>query len=523
LKPSILPLLKEGNIPDRIVLLNFPPAVDYSYADRGTIYPGPAVMLIGTYLKQNGYEVHLIDGAYHEDYLDRLRTILAKHGDEILYVGMSVMVTQIPFALEASRMVKGNNGGVRTVWGGPHPTLYSEQTLKNENVDIVVINEGTVTALRLAEAIRKEESLDIIKGIGYKNRKNMIHFTGPGELEDIEALPYFDFSFMKIDNYINPESGSVYKREFPGYNGPIRMMPILTGLGCPYKCQFCINVILKRKYRHRSAASIIGEIKRLQSFYGANTFLFLDEDFFINKKRILELVSLAEKEGLHFNMRVWCRVDHFKDNYLHHELLKRLSGIGHLSIAMGGESASPEILKDLKKGITPNQIIHSLKVITECGNKIFPRYSFMVGLENETLDQIRKTYQFCMDMGKINPMVDIAGPFIFRLYPGSPIFNRLVEQYRIPMPDSLDSWSEHVTNVGSADKMPWTPLEFQRKKELISFYATYALRYFDSHGSFGMRVGRVVLSKLSRMRIKLFFFTLPFEYWIYTFLKSKFK
>ena len=75
-------------------MLNFPPAVDYSCADRGTIYPSPAVMLIGTYLKQNGYEVHLIDGAYHEDYLDRLRTILAKHGDEILYVGMSVMVTE---------------------------------------------------------------------------------------------------------------------------------------------------------------------------------------------------------------------------------------------------------------------------------------------------------------------------------------------------------------------------------------------------------------------------------------------
>ena len=433
------------------------------------------------------------------------------------------LVTQIPFALEASRVIKGNNGEVRTVWGGPHPTLYPEQTLKNENVYIVVINEGTITALRLAEVIGQGGYLGGIKGIGYKDSENMINFTEPGQLEDIEKLPYFNFSFMEIANYINPESGSVYKREFPGYNGPIKMMPILTGLGCPYKCQFCINVILKRRYRHRSAASIIGEIKRLQSFYGANTFLFLDEDFFINKKRIVELVSLAEKEDLHFNMRVWCRVDHFKDSYLNRELLTRLSGIGYLSIAMGGESASPEILKDLKKGITPDQIIHSLKAITECENKIFPRYSFMVGLENETLEQIKKTYQLCMDMGRINPMVDIAGPFIFRLYPGSPIFNRLVEQYRIHVPDSLDSWSEHVTNVGSADEIPWTPSEFQRKKELITFYATYAFSYIDSQMQREMRFIRIILAKISRLRIDNFFFYFPLEYWLYKTLRSKTK
>lgn len=433
---------------------------------------------------------------------------------------MSVMVTQISFALQASRAVKTHNVKIPVVWGGPHPTLYPEQTLTNEHVDIVAINEGMVTALRIAEAIEKKGLLEQVNGIGYKDDNNGIHFTDPAPLEEIEGHPYFDFSLIDIEKYLEPQHGSVYQREFPGYKSPIRIMPVLTGLGCPYRCQFCINVILKRRYRYRSASSIMDEVKRLMTVYGANTFLFLDEDFFINKKRIFELTSLAEKENLHFNMRVWCRVDHFKDGYVDHQLLKRLTSIGHLSIAMGGESASPQILKELQKGTTPEQIIYSLKTIREFGSKVFPRYSFMIGLENESMEQIKETYRFCMEMGRIHPMVDIAGPFLFRLYPGSPIFNRLVEKYRIPVPDSLDAWSKHMTDTGNSGEMPWTPPEFQRKKELISFYATYALRFMGSQGSLAMRTSRLILSKLSRLRIKSFCFFLPFEYWVYCFLKS---
>jgi len=450
-----------------------------------------------------------------------LKIKLAEYKGRILFVGMSVMVTQIPFALETSKIVKGCDGEIPVVWGGPHPTLYPEQTLKNENVDIVAINEGTYTALSLAKSLRNNKGLEDIKGIGYKDSNGSLHFTPPSELEDINVLPFFDFSLIEIGNYLNADSNSIYNREFPNYKGDLRVMPILTGLGCPYRCQFCINVILKRRYRSRSAASIVNEIKRLEKLYGANTFLFLDEDFFINKKRILELVSICEEEGLHFNFRTWCRVDHFKDSYLNNELLGRLSRIGHISLAMGGESANIDMLEALNKGITPEQIMHSLKVITDVGGKIFPRYSFMVGLENETMEQIRNTYRFCMEMKKINAMVDIAGPFIFRLYPGSPIFNRLVGRYNIKVPESLEVWSRHVSNIGSADEMPWVPDKFNKNKHIIAFYSSYGLSYVGNTLKEIKYIVRIILARLSCFRIKHFFFRFPFEYWMYTFLKSK--
>ncbi|MCX5807574.1 MAG: radical SAM protein [Proteobacteria bacterium] len=506
-----------------IVLINYPPAKDFSYSHKGFTYPSTSILLIGTYLKQNGYEVRILDGAYHSDYIERIKVLLNKEADHILYIGMSVMVTQIPFALEASKAIKSIQKEVPIVWGGPHATLYPEQTLKDRNVDIVVINEGMQTALNIAGCLKSGTGLEAVRGIGFKDNENQLYFTEPGDPDDIKALPFFDFTLIDVENYLNPPNNSVYKREFPYFASPLRIMPILTGLGCPYRCQFCINVILKRHYRHRSARSIVDEIKHMQKKYGANTFLFLDEDFFINKNRVLELISICEDENVHFNFRTWCRVDHFKDNYMNEDLMKRLCNIGHVSIAMGGESANLEMLKSMKKGITPEQIMHSLRVITDTSKTIFPRYSFMVGLENESFEQIKNTYKFCMEMKKVNPLVDIAGPFIFRLYPGSPIFNRLVDKYAIKIPDSLEEWSKQMTYSGSSDEMPWTPEKFRTKKDIISFYSMYALSFQSKKIQNLKQALRLLISIFCRVRLRFFFFYMPFEYQIYSFIKMKLK
>ena len=502
-----------------IILLNLPPSVDYSYVTRGSIFPGTAILLIGTLLKKNGYDVKIIDGAYFDNYLEILKECLSEYSN-ILYVGMSVMITQIPLALEASKLIKGYEKKIPIVWGGAHPSLYPEQTLRNDFIDIVVINEGAYASLELAEAYKGKLNFQDIKGIGYKNNGKELFFNAPRALERIDSLPHFDFSLIEISNYLNKNISSVYKREFPLFRDDIRLMPILTGLGCPYKCQFCINVIFKRRYRFRSAFSIVEEIKRLQLDYDANTFLFFDEDFFINKSRTYEFIAQVEKEGLKFNFRMWCRVDHFKDDYINSDMLKRLSDIGHGSLAMGAESSDPEILRQLKKDITPDQVKNSLMMISKYP-AIFPRYSFMVGLENESIQKMKNTCRFCLDMKKIHKGVDIAGPFIFRLYPGSPIYERLVNQYNLEVPDSLESWSAYITREGYDEHMPWTPDEFQKNHTLLSFYSYYALISLTAAKNVPKRLVFWLLTCLSQFRLYHFLFYFPLEFWLYKFFKKK--
>ena len=501
--------------PNTVILLNFPLEKNQSYKNKGSVYPSISVLLIGSLLKKNWYDVKIIDGLYCENYLELLINYIKEHEQDILYVGMSVMTTQVPFALNTSKKIK-EKFDIPIVWGGPHPTLFPEQTISNKNVDIISINEGAITAVKIANAIQNKVKLGSVKGIVYKSKK-YIHWTPDASLENIEKLPHFDFSIININDYLEIKS-SVYDREFPDFKGKVKVAPILTGLGCPYKCQFCINVILKRRYRFRKADSIVKEIKRLQKEYSINTFVFMDEDFFVNKKRVLEFVELVEKENLKFNYRFWCRVDHFKDNFINEKLIKRLEKIGYGSFVMGGESGNQEILNSIKKGITTEQILNSLRMLK--GTKITPRYSFIVGFENETLKQIKNTYNFCFKMKKIEPRVDIAGPFIFRLYPGSPIFNRLVKKYNLQIPEDLNSWEEFIVkNQEEFIKMPWTPIQFQNSLKYIEFYGSWATRRTILSFNF-KKFCKYILSKTAMFRMKIFCFIFPIEYWLYQLQKK---
>lgn len=501
-------------VKNKILLLNLPPALESRHSNQGSTYPSTALMLIGTMLRRSGYETVLLDGAYDEDYLSKLREYVARNREELLYIGMSVMTTQAPFVLEASRAIKELTDGVPVVCGGPHPTLFPEETLSGEAVDIIAINEGAVTAVKLAECLKDSGDLSQVRGIGYKDHRNgkAIVINPPAEPEDIRELPYFDFSLLNIEPYLSAAGVSVYQREFGGYKEKVRIMPILTGLGCPYKCQFCINVILKRRYRFRPAAAMVAEIKHLQEKYQANTFLFLDEDFFISKKRLREFLDLVEQEDLHFNWRMWCRVDHFRDDFINQEVIRRLGRIGYGSMVMGGESGNQEILDALRKGTTTGQIVNSLRLLA--GSKIFARYSFMVGLENENLEQIKHTLEFCLELKKVHPQVDIA-VFIFRLYPGSPIYNRLVATYDLQRPGSLQAWAVYLERAASYTEMPWAPRYFREKSGVINFYATHAFTALP-----GPRAGlkqslRAWMQRLAQLRLKWFFLNFPVEFWFY--------
>jgi len=494
-----------------ILLVNLQPSEGASYRHRGGSYPATGLLLIGTVLKAAGYSVTVIDGAYDSNYLEALDKTVRRNPTQLLFCGFSVMTTQVPMALRASKVVKSASPGLTVVWGGPHPTLFPEQTLASPLVDVIAINEAAHTVVDLAHALVSGAALSSVKGIGYKPPARRPAFTPPAALDALRQLPHLDFSLITSARYLDAEE-TVYDNEFPQIAGRIRAVPILTGLGCPYRCQFCINVILKRRYRFRDAADIVSEIQRLKRSLKANTFIFMDEDFFINKRRALAFIDLALSKGLRFNWRMWCRVDHFKPDYIDGEVLARLERLGKGSLVMGAESASQECLDNLDKEITTDQIRHSVNLLKTTG--IHARYSFMVGLENERLSQIRRTFDFCFELKAIHPAVDIAGPYIFRLYPGSPIYRRIVRQHDMTTPKTLEEWAPHLAGPASAvTDLPWTPPDFQKSARLIEFLTDHAMPVRCPSGGFKSLLA-YLLGVVARWRLKHFLFTFPAEYWL---------
>ena len=436
----------------KIILINLPPSTNYNYRSAGSIYPATGILVIGTILKSQGLTVQVIDGTVKNDYINRT---LDSIDNGVVLVGFSVMTSQVPLAFDLSKLIKAKHPDIQIVWGGIHPTLFPEQTLRNPNIDLVVTGEGSKTIRHLVDYINGRTSLAQVRGIGFKDAFGNVVLNEQSEPDDISDLPHIDYSILdNIEFYLN--SKSVYQREITtNNNGNLAVIPVLTGLGCCYKCQFCINVILNRRYRYRTATSIVDEIKKLMKVYGANTFIFYDEDFFINKKRLLEFLDLVERENLKFLWRAWARVDYFNNKYIDRDLVLRLERCGLRSMVMGGESGSQKVLDIIKKGIKVGNILHSAIMLE--GTMITPRYSFIIGLEGEEKDDTKKTYKLCADLIDANQQVDIAGPFIFRYYPGSPIFDSIVKNYNIEIPQKVEDWKSYLSGEGylKIDEMPW--------------------------------------------------------------------
>ena len=495
---------------DEVILLNLPPGNNFDYRNAGCIYPATGIMLVGTILKRHGYSVSLIDGALYKNYEEM---VFSKISKKTAFIGFSAMTSQIVVAYNFMKKIKKKYPKVLIVLGGIHATLFPEQVVDNPYIDIAVCNEGGSTALEIMDYVNGKIEIEKIKGISFSNNhqsstglpvgewslrpkgversseyvdgatgstrgestsKGNLIVNAPRELESIDDTPHFDFELLDVSHYLNARS--VYERELNADTGEsLRLMPILAGLGCCFKCRFCVNVILKRRYRLRSAKSIVEEIKRLQSKYDANAFLFLDEDFCINKKRLAEFIKLAKEENLEFSGRIWSRVSYFRqDSFI--KMLPELEEIGIRSIAMGAESGSQKMLDYMKKDIKVDEIPLAAKKLN--GTKIVSRFSFMVGMETESKKDTVDTYRMCVRLFSLNPLVDIAGPFLYRYYPGSAMFNEMAEKYNVKLPASIEEWNGVLNDDGSLilEEQPWLWPGFLKYYEAMRIYINFYTR-----------------------------------------------
>lgn len=487
----------------KVILINLPPGLDYDYINIGEVYPATGILLIGTIFKSKGVTVQVIDGAVRKDYQ---KIVLESIDKDTVMIGFSVMTSQVTMALDLSELIKSAYSNTPIAWGGIHPALFPKETVSNQNIDIVVTGEGLETTLNLISYINGAISLGEVKGIGFKNSSGDVVLTGSSEPDDINKIPHIDFSILdNVDTYLNARS--YFLREInTDNNEKLILMPVFTGHGCSYKCQFCINSFLKRKYRFRSSESIIHEIKKLQNDYGANAFVFLDENFLTIEERLVGFLNLIEKENLKFYWRIWGRVNYFNENYLNRDMVLRLEKDGLRSIVMGGESGSQKVLSLIDKGIKVENIIHSIRLLKE--TKITPRCSFIVGLEGENKEDSKATYKLCADLIDLNPKVDIAGPVIFRYYPGSPIFDRIIKKYSIALPQRIEDWRNCLSKEGylEIDEMPWLWPGFTKTIRTLNGYMNILMA--KRHNS---NFGYKLIKKIIKWRVRKFDMVWPLE------------
>lgn len=298
--------------------------------------------------------------------------------------------------------------------GGPHASAQPESLLLSDAVDYVFVGEAEGPIAKFADCLAKGDTAGIknIDGIAYVKGQDVHVPSNIPFIEDIDEIPFPARDMFPLEKYFAKSSpaGGVFKSK--------RNLPIITSRGCPSKCNFCASSrFWGKKYRARSLESVLGEIQELRSVYGVEEIQIEDDNFTLNKKRAIEICdAIKEREpGLFWSvpagLALWT-VDK--------EVIDAMSDAGCHYVAVAIESGNQRVLKEVI-----NKPIKLEKVPELCRHfkkrKIKLSAFFVVGFPDETLDEIKDTFEFASKCNLDNANFFFAAPL-----PGTPLWTQAV-------------------------------------------------------------------------------------------------
>jgi len=293
--------------------------------------------------------------------------------------------------------------------GGPHATIFPEHILIKTHASAVVIGEGEETFKELLKVLCAKGDLKSVKGLVLRKKDDTAYFTGSRSyIEDLDLIPrpfYKGFESFKFSDYCGFASL------------PRPTAPVISSRGCVFNCTYCGSVkFWGNRWRYRSAKNVIQEIEWLVSNMGARSIFFFDDNFTVNKKRLVDIC-----EGiisLRSNIK-WACCSHVK--MVDEKLLDIMKRSGCVSIDFGVESGSDKILQNINKKQTRADIEKTFALVHASGIK--PRAYLMVGNVGEDETSINQTIEM---FGNIKPSSSIGATLLW-LLPGTAVYDQAVK------------------------------------------------------------------------------------------------
>lgn len=437
---------------------------------------------------------------YIEDIIRKVKSV------ELLFVGLTVMTTEVADAVRISRKIR-EVSNVPIVWGGWHVTLFPEQCAESELVDYVVVDEGDFSIVELADSLAAE---DVSENKIIRSDRHLC----------MDELPFPNYLLVEnIEEFIKRPLGDKFQEIM---NHPIRWLPYQSSRGCPGKCTFCINVVTgNRAYRSKSGEKVVDELESLIHEYRVNHFKILDDNFFVSQKRVRQFCDLVLERNLKFTWDGECRGDYLRGDYLNDELLAKLRMTGLVQLVLGAESGSRETLRYLRKEIDPEQTEKAIESLQR--NGIIADCSFIVGLPSETEEDLIATANFINTQRK-NKLF-LCGVQTYRPYPRSEIAEQLIAEGKLEEPQSLEEWcSEKVVSIYTYvdAHRPW--IENYELAMNISYYQSLAsgvwLFQHQIDKAF-FRLINIIFRKIGQFRSKHFLFAFPIDKKLYSLFRRK--
>jgi radical SAM superfamily enzyme YgiQ (UPF0313 family) len=367
--------------------------VDPSFIGGGQhLLPSLGLAYIAATLREKCSNVEVaVDGFYTDTSLSMIGSLhvfyalekqfcnrVADRAQEFDCLGVTCTYMSYSRALRFIQACKERKRELRTILGGPHPTLLDRIAFwRNkpfedcDSLDFVVRGEGEQT---MWDLIWHVDTPERVQGIAFRKDGKIVRTQPRSQLANLDELSLPAWDLFDLRHY--------------SHNSPI--LPLSTSRGCVYACAFCDERLLLGRYRFRSVPSIICEIRRDIQDFGASRFFFNDSTL-TSYPHLKGLCDSIIKANLAIQWRAFARIDEINKT-----LVERMKLAGCRVLLLGIESGSQELLNRMRKQISIGDIRRAVELLKRYGIKV--NGSFIIGFPGETEQTAQETIRFAKEL-----------------------------------------------------------------------------------------------------------------------------
>ncbi|HVF29947.1 MAG TPA: radical SAM protein, partial [Pyrinomonadaceae bacterium] len=351
--------------------------------------------------------------------LDELVDFCKREGVELVGIGsMTRMIARAYLVADALRAA-----GLKVVMGGPHVTECPDEALGRDG------GPRHADAVALGEA--DEYRADIVNDAASGNLKEIyqpqVDEKGNDKKPTLQPYPHIPWESLDLEQFslVPKFVRGVLSRVGTGW-GKFFVVPIETGRGCPYGCEFCtVTGFFGDSIRFRNNESVVEELLRLKARArqekGQIAVFFIDDNLAINKKRLKGLLRDIISADAQLPWVAQISANLLGDE----ELVDLIADAGGKWIFIGMESIDPANMADVNK--TFSKPANYQAVLEGLARRdIYAITSFIFGMDNDTVGVADRTVSEIESWAPGLPVFGQLTPF-----PATPLYDRLEKAGRL--------------------------------------------------------------------------------------------
>ena len=299
------------------------------------------------------------------------------------------------------------------ILGGSGYSLFPEEILRDSGADYGIIGEGEEVFLSLLKALENKTPVPALPQIVLQS-----------------SAPISKGRVTPLIPSISPSDSNLY--EWIDFNPYLEhgAYPIQTKRGCVFECIYCSYPYLEgNRFRLRKPSLIVNEMQEVLEKSGITTFEFVDSTFNSPLSHAEEIC----REIISRRLKVTLRTMGVNPGQVTERLLELMRSAGFDQIDCTPDTASPSIIRNMKKNFTYEELVRCADIIRKVGMPTI--WFFMFGGPGETEETVLDNFRFIDEYMDPQDMAYLVEGI--RILPHTALREKAIEEGVIRETDSL--------------------------------------------------------------------------------------